>query len=115
VPDHHHRLPVEPRPPGDDRAVVAEEAVAVELDEVGEGEPEVVEGEGAPARARDLHALQRGEVAVDLEAQVGELLLERDDLRLHVDLAVAGEPPELVDLLLELRDGLLEIEGRCGH
>ena len=36
VADHHHRVAVEPRPAAHDRRVVAEEPVAVQLDEVGE-------------------------------------------------------------------------------
>jgi hypothetical protein len=36
VADQHHRLAVQPRPAADDRLVLAEEPVAVQLDEVGE-------------------------------------------------------------------------------
>ena len=81
VADDHDRLAVEARPAADDRGVLAEGAVAVQLDEVGERERDVVERERALGAARHLHALQRREVAVDLRAQLAELLLERRDLR----------------------------------
>ena len=116
VADDHDRLAVETRPAGDDRRVLAIEAIAVQLDEVGEGELQVVDRERAPGVARHLHALQRGQVAVDLRPQLAELPLERRDLLDHAELPVAGEPLQLVDLLLELDDRLLEFHGcRSSH
>ena len=91
VADHHHRLAVEARPPADDRGVLAERAVAVQLDEVGEAEPQVVVGERPLVAPRHLHALQRREVAIDRLAQLDELPLERRDLLHHVELPLVGE------------------------
>ena len=73
-------------------------------------ELDVVERERALRAARDLHALPRREVLVDLLAQVGELLLERRDLFVDVELLPAGEPLQLVDLLFQLDDRLLELQ-----
>jgi hypothetical protein len=115
VADDHHALAVEPREAADDGAVVAEGAVAVQLHPVGEREPQVVEREGAPRVAGHLHALDGREVAVDLDAQVGELALQRGELGVHVELLRAGEALHLVDARLELRERLLEFEGGGGH
>ena len=76
VADRHHRVVVEARPAADDGGIVAEGAISMQLDEIGEGEADVVGGEGAPRIARDLHSLERREILVDLFPQVGELPLE---------------------------------------
>ena len=52
--------------PGDDRVVVAELAVAVQLDEVVEERLDVVRGERPLAVARDLDALPGREALEDL-------------------------------------------------
>jgi hypothetical protein len=90
VADDHDGLAVEARPAADDRRVVAVGAVAVELDEVGEGEAEIVERERPARRARDLDALQGREVLVDVAAELGELGLQRLDLRRDVELLLLG-------------------------
>src|SRR5690606_28302052 len=106
---------VESRPAANDRGVLAEEAVAVQLDEVGEGELDVVEREGAAHVPRDLHLLEGGEVPVHLRAQLGEAALERRDLNVHTELALPGRLLELIDLPLQLHYRLLEIHGGAGH
>src|SRR5207249_10999331 len=91
--DDHHRLAVEPRPAGDDRRIFTKEAIAVQLDEVGEDQLEIIERERSLRLARDLDALPWREIPVDLGAQIGQLLLERLDLVGDAELAVAGELP----------------------
>src|SRR4051812_19878078 len=80
MPDDHHRLAIEARPSTDDRGVLAKETVAVELDEVGEAQTDVIIRQGALEAPRHLHALERREVLVDLLAKVGQLTLQRRDL-----------------------------------
>ena len=112
VADHHHRLALQPRPAGHDRGVLAEQPIAVQLDEVGEDQLDVVERERTPRAARHLHALQRREVAIDLRAQLAQLPLQRRDHLAEVDLAVTRHALQVVDLLLQLDDRLLEFQ-RC--
>jgi len=57
VADHHHRLSIEARPAAHDRRVLAEGAVAMQLDEVGEAEAQIVVGEGPLVAAGHLHPL----------------------------------------------------------
>src|SRR4030095_8184064 len=47
---------------------------------------------------------------------LGELLLQRCDLVAHIELLIAGQPLQFVDLLFQLDDGFLELEcRRCAH
>ena len=64
--------------------------------------------------ARDLHALPRCEIAVDLLAQLDQRSLERGDLIRNVHLPLTGEPLELVDLFLQLYDRFFEIQRLSG-
>jgi hypothetical protein len=65
---------------------------------------------------RDEHTLERGEIAVDLDAQIGEALLQRRDLVADGQLLFLSHLLQLVDLILQLDDGLFELErGRSGH
>ena len=93
VTDDHDADAVEPRPSADDGRIVPVQPVAVQLDEVGEHGVDVVEWVRAAGMAGDLHALHRREIAIDLDAQRGQLPLE--DPRIG-----AREAFELLDLLL---------------
>src|SRR5207302_10107877 len=98
-------------PAGDDRRIVTEQSVAVQLHEIGEDGPQVIERVGTPRMARDLHALHRREIAVDVGAQLGELLLERREVARPVGPppgAVPGYLPQLLDLPLDLLQRALE-------
>ena len=113
VSDDHYRVVVQTRPTADDRGVVAKCAIAVELDEIGEGEPDVIRGEWALGVARDLHPLEWGEILVDFLAQVVELALERLDRLCHAELTVACRLLDLVDLPLQLGDRFFKLELCC--
>ena len=82
VADDEHRLIVVPGHAGDDRVVVGESPVAVDLDELGEQPRHVVEHAGAVRMPGHLHALPGLQIRVDL-------------LPHRVD-----PPPQLVDLPL---------------
>src|SRR5262249_4648465 len=69
------------------------------------------EREGALRAPRHLHALPGGEVLVDLLPQVSELFFERRDFFVDVELLASGEALQLINLLLQLDDRLLEVQG----
>jgi hypothetical protein len=110
VADRHDGVVFEAGPAPDDRRVVAEGAIPVQLDEVGESETNLVGSEGAPRIARYLNPLKGREIPVDLFAQVRELPLERLDRLGDAELTVARRLLDLVDLTLQLGDGLLEFK-----
>ena len=112
VPDDHHRLAFETRPAGEDGGVFAKQPIAVQLDEIGEGQPDVVRRERAAGNAGHLHALQRRQRPVNLHAQLTELLLKRHQLLFDVEGTVGRESLQLLDLLFELRQRTLELENR---
>src|SRR5207245_3626839 len=94
--------------------LVAVQPIAMELDEIGEHGVDVIERIGAAGMAGDLDALHGREIAVDLDPQLGELLLERA----HVfgEVGVLGRHAfQLLDLLFQLEERLLEIERIGGH
>jgi hypothetical protein len=117
VADDHDGLAFETGPPAHDGRIVAEGAVAVGFNEVGEGEPQVVGGEGPFVAAGDLDALEGRQVFVDLGAELGQLLFEGGDLLGDLELLIARHLFELVDLFLELGDRSLELQcrGGAGH
>ena len=77
----------------DERLVVAEAAVAAHLHEVGRDELEIVERVGPRRVAHDLHPLPGAEVRVDLPARLGQLGLQRLDLRHGVGGVLAARAP----------------------
>ena len=113
VPNHHHRIIVEARPAADDRRVITESAIAVQLDEVGERQTDVVSGERTLRVARDLDSLKGREIPVDLFTQIGELSLEGLYGFGNAELAVARGFLDLVDLPFQLGDRLLELQLCC--
>ena len=74
--DDHDRATLEEGRPADGGLVVHEQAVTMELLEVVEEHPDVIEGVGAAGVARQLDPLPGVEVAVDLPAGLLELGLE---------------------------------------
>src|SRR2546430_6731361 len=103
-------MPVEARPSSHDRRAAAEQPVAVQLPEVAEDAAQVVRRIGALGVPRHLDPLHRRETPVDLNAQFGELLLERLELLRHVHGPFARDAPQLLDLALELQQGTFEVE-----
>ena len=111
VPDHHHRAAAQPRPAAHDGGVVEVEAVAVQLDEVGEDGAEIVEGVGTAGVAGDHDALDGREISVDLGPERFQLALESLQLALDVDLPLGADALQIVDLALQLEQGFLELQG----
>ncbi len=117
--DHHHRLALEASEAADDRLVVAELAVALELDELVDQRIEIVDEMRPVGMAGHLGCLPGGKVGVGLAAQILHLPLQRGDVVVHAALAGAvRQGPKLAELGLQLSDGLLEFEvmaGGYGH
>ena len=93
--------------PGDDRGVVAEAAVAVELAEPGEEPLDVVERVGPVRVPRELDLLPGRELGEELAREARGLLLEPAELRLERAIG-AGELAQLAHAGHQLDDGLLE-------
>ena len=87
----HDRLAVEARPTADDGGIIPVGTIAVQLNEVGECQPDVIERERSLAAAGDLDTLERREIPIDLAPQLGQLAFERGDL--VADRAAAGRQP----------------------
>src|SRR5690606_21849389 len=99
-----------PGPPSDDRLVVTELAVAVQLHEVAEGEPQVVQRVRPAWMASDLNPLDRGQSLVDVPLQRLKFTLQRPQLRGDIQAALAGQLLKAFNLLFDLSDRLLKIQ-----
>ena len=76
--------PAEASDAADDRLVVAEGAIAVQLDEVVDEARDVVERERAQRMARQQHLLPRRQLGEDLALQLARLALEAADLEVEL-------------------------------
>src|SRR5205085_664255 len=74
--DHHARFAAEPGEPPDDRGIVSESTVAVQLFEALENTVRVIEGVGALRMTRDLRNLPSAQFAVDVACQALALFLQ---------------------------------------
>ena len=124
--DEHHLDVVQMREAGDDRLVVAQGAVAVQLEELVEDQLDVVAGLRPLLVPRDLHDLPRFEMRVDFPLERGQLAPQPADL--FGDLGrIAGSTVlgvlgfhlrkacfHLVDGCLERQTGFSRISGRRG-
>src|SRR5262249_50250537 len=111
VPEDHHRLAAKTAHAADDRLVVAEGAIAVQLDEVFEQARHVVERERTQRMARQQHLLPGRQLAEDLALQLARFTLQAADLQLELR---APELLELGDLVFQLHDRALEVERLAG-
>jgi len=100
----------------DEGLVVAATAVPMQFDELIGKHLDVIEGARSLGVPRDLNLLRGAQVAEDLLATACREGLELEQLLADVDFRVLGQLPDLVDLLLQLHQGLLEVEqGTTGH
>ena len=111
VADDHHHLPVEAGRAPDDRFVVPEGAVAVQLDEVGEDGLGVVQGLRAALVARHLHLLPPVELGVDLGGLLLQLAGEGLPAGPQLVRGVGGDfPVQPFQLLPQAGQGTLELQ-----
>ena len=115
VADHHAGRTVESRQAADDRLIVAVAAVAVQLVEVGEDPRDVIERVRSLRMTCNLRDLPGGKLAIDFLGQLLAFLVETVDLVRDVDRGVFVHIAKLVDLGLQIGDGLLEIEKGLFH
>ncbi len=113
VSDDHHRPLVKPRHPGHDRRVLAETAVAFDLEEVIEQVLDEIESVRTLRMPRDEHFLPRRQSRVDIPPHVVELLLQARDLTLL--LGVRGIAGESFDFPLQRKQRRLELQGFYRH
>ncbi len=110
--DHHHRPATEAPEPADDRLVIAELAVALQLDELVDQGVEIVDEVRTLGMAGHLGLLPGREVGVGLAAEILHLALQRRDVVVHAALVagVVRQGFEFAELGLQLGDGPFEIE-----
>ena len=101
---------VETRGPADDGEVVAIHAIAVQLVEVVEDEPGVVERVGPLRMPRELRDLPGREIREDALRELLALGLQPRDLFLDVDRGARRNVFQFFDLGFKFGDRLLEIE-----
>src|SRR5258708_16763034 len=115
VADPRASLAVEARQPGYDGRIVQERAVAVQLLEGRDQHGHVLERVGPLRMARNLRHLPGSEIAVDLLRKHLAALGKALDLLRDVDRRVVLREAQFFDAVLELRDGLLELEEGSFH
>jgi hypothetical protein len=92
------------------RLVIGEMAVAMQLDPARETALNVIEREGPLHVPRDLHALPCGQAVVNLPPRFANLVLDRFDLGIKIDIVFVGMLFEVLQLTLQLKDRLFKIE-----
>jgi hypothetical protein len=110
VADDDASLAAEPGEATDDRGIVREPAVAVQLLEPGKEIVDVVERVRPLRVTRDERDLPRGQLAVDVAGQCLALLLQARDFLGDVDRRIVLHEAQLLDLRFQLGDRLLEFE-----
>jgi hypothetical protein len=108
--DQHERLSLQAREPRDNRMIVGEHAVAVQLLKIAETLRRVIEHVGPLRVARELGDLPGRKVREDAAGKRLALLLEPPDLLADVELGIVPRVLERVDTGLELGDRLFKIE-----
>ena len=115
VADQHDRPAGESREAADDREIVRIHAVAVQFLELVEDRNRVIERVWALRVARELRDLPRRQVGENAVGERAALGPQSRDLLADVDLGVGRDEAQLVDLRLELGDGLLEFQETQCH
>ena len=112
--EKHHAPAFDRAEPGEHRLVIAERAIAVQLDDVGEECLDVVLRLGPVGMTRDLHAVPWREVRVGLDAQRVDLGGERVDLGGELGVLGKVEPAQIGEFRLELDQRSLEVHDVAG-
>src|SRR5690606_27759468 len=110
VADDHHAAAVDAAQAADDGGVVGIGAVAGQLLELVADHPDVVVGVRTRGVARQLRDLPRREVAEDLRGAQAQLVLQGVQLGVDVDRRAVAGLAQVLDLRLEVGDGLFEVE-----
>src|SRR5579885_3045875 len=113
--DDHHRATVDASQPPHDRLVIGEHSIAVQLAELRAERSRVVQGVRTPGMTRELRDLPGSEARENAGRELPALGLQARDLLLDVDFGVGRDVPQLLDLGLELGNGLFEIQEGNRH
>lgn len=106
--DHHHRLVVQAGDATNDRGVVGEVAVAMQLVELGEDVVDVVQGVRTTRVTRQARDLPAGQVAENALGQRAALVLQTGDFIADVQRVVIADQAQLFDLGLQVSNRLLD-------
>jgi len=115
VADHHTRLAVEARQAADDRQVVRERAVAVQLVEVGEDFANVVQRVWTLRMTCDLRDLPGRQGGVQVLGQLLAFRGQAGDFFGNVDGRIVLHKAKFFDLRFKFCDRLLELQEGCFH
>ena len=114
--DEQHRALTETADTADQGLIIISSAVAMELDPVVAEHLNEVQGAGAMGMARNLDLLGRREALKDFLTATSSKGLQLMELLTHIHFGISGQLTDLLDLLLQLHQGLLELEqGTTGH
>jgi hypothetical protein len=114
VPHDHHAAPLVPGEAADDRRVVPEATVAVELLPLGEERFDVIERVRPVRVARELDLLPGAEVGEELAGDARGLVFQATELPLERTVAL-GELAQLAHTGDQVDDGLFEGENERCH
>ncbi len=110
MPDYDNGLALDTGETADQRLVVGIHAVAMKLLEVRKAARDVVERVGTKRMSRELRHLPRSQPGEDAFRQRIALATQTLDFLADVELRIVADELELVDLRLELSNGLFKIE-----
>src|SRR5438067_1139646 len=113
VADHHAGLAIEARQTADDRLVVREGAVAVQLMEIGEDRIHVVHCVRTLRMACDLGDLPRRQLGIDVFRQLLALFGQAVDFFRNIDGRIVLHEAKFFNLGVQLGDRLLKTEESC--
>jgi len=90
--------------------VIAKVTIAVQFIKLGKDAGNVVQGVGAPWVTRYFDNLPGTEVGIDFFRELGALGPQVLNLRADIDLVISADQPQLLDLDLQLGNGLLKVK-----
>ena len=92
------------------RLVIAENAVAVQFDPIGEAACDVIQRKRTLDVARELDPLPGGEVLVNLAPGLADFVFHRLDFRIEIEPVLVGMILQVLEPALQLEDRLFEIQ-----
>src|SRR5688572_9909362 len=95
--------------------ILRETAIAMQFNEIAEGELKVIQRERPRSMSGDLHALPGSETGINRALGFLDLRFHPADLRIQVYIVLTAMAAEFVEFLLEFKNGFLEIQGLQFH
>ena len=110
VRDDNATLRIEHGEPARHRFVIGEMAIAVQLSPAGEATLDIIERKRPLHVPRDLHALPRAQVAVNLAARLAQFSFDRFHFRTKIDIVLARMSLQLLQTPFQFEDRFFKIE-----